>query len=144
MGYDDLQRINPRVIMFSTQLLGASGPWKSWSGYGPNAHAVSGLQYLWNYPEDRDKPEGSTNIHPDHLVGRLGALAVVAALLRRERDGCGAHIEVAQFEALVQLLGDLFIQESLAPGHASTREATAASAACRGASTRAPARTSGA
>ena len=116
LGYHDLQQINPRVIMFSTQLLGASGPWKSWSGYGPNAHAVSGLQYLWNYPEDRDKPEGSTNIHPDHLVGRLGALAVVAALLRRARDGRGVHIHVAQFEALVQLLGDLFIKESLAPG----------------------------
>ena len=116
LGYHDLQQINPRVIMFSTQLLGASGPWKGWSGYGPNAHAVSGLQYLWNYPEDRDKPEGSTNIHPDHLVGRLGALAVVAALLRREHDGRGVHIHVAQFEALVQLLGDLFIKESLAPG----------------------------
>jgi crotonobetainyl-CoA:carnitine CoA-transferase CaiB-like acyl-CoA transferase len=116
LGYRDLQQINPRVIMFSTQLLGASGPWKSWSGYGPNAHAVSGLQYLWNYPEDRDKPEGSTNIHPDHLVGRLGALAVVATLLRREHDGRGAHIHVAQFEALVQLLGDLFLRESLAPG----------------------------
>lgn len=116
LGYDDLQQINPSVIMFSTQLLGASGPWKSWSGYGPNAHAVSGLQYLWNYPEDRDNPAGSTNIHPDHLVGRLGGLAVVAALLRRERDGCGAHIHVAQFEALVQLLGDLLIKESLAPG----------------------------
>jgi crotonobetainyl-CoA:carnitine CoA-transferase CaiB-like acyl-CoA transferase len=116
LGYADLKQINPRVIMFSTQLLGASGPWKNWSGYGPNAHAVSGLQYLWNYPEDRDKPEGSTNIHPDHLVGRLGALAVVAALLQRDRDGRGAHIQVAQFEALIQLLGDLFIAESLAPG----------------------------
>ena len=121
LGYQDLKQINPRIIMFSTQLLGASGPWKSWSGYGPNAHAVSGLQYLWNYPADPNtpesaKPEGSTNIHPDHLVGRLGALAVVAALLRRERDGRGVHIHVAQFEALVQLLGDLFIKESLAPG----------------------------
>ena len=116
LGYRDLQQINPRVIMFSTQLLGASGPWKSWSGYGPNAHAVSGLQYLWNYPQDRETPAGSTNIHPDHLVGRLGALGVVAALLRRKRDGSGAHVQVAQFEALVQLLGDLFMKESLAPG----------------------------
>jgi len=121
LGYADLQRVNPRVIMFSTQMLGSAGPWKTWSGYGPNAHAVSGLQYLWNYPEDRDKPEGSTNIHPDHLVGRLGALAVGAALWRRERDGVGAHIQVAQFEALIQLLGDLFMQESLVPGSVQPR-----------------------
>jgi len=121
LGYADLQRVNPRVIMFSTQMLGSAGPWKSWSGYGPNAHAVSGLQYLWNYPEDRDKPEGSTNIHPDHLVGRLGALAVGAAVWRRDRDGVGAHIQVAQFEALIQFLGDLFMQESLAPGSVQPR-----------------------
>jgi len=121
LGYADLQGINPRVIMFSTQMLGSAGPWSRWSGYGPNAHTVSGLQYLWNYPEDRDKPEGSTNIHPDHLVGRLGALAVGAALWRRERDGAGAHIQVAQFEALIQLLGDLFMQESLVPGSVQPR-----------------------
>ncbi|MBP1684301.1 MAG: putative family CoA-transferase [Deltaproteobacteria bacterium] len=116
LGYERLRQINPRLIMFSTQMLGSSGPWKDWSGYGPNAHAVSGLQWLWNYWQDRDRPEGSTNIHPDHLVGRLGALGIVAALRRREGDGCGAHIQVAQFEVLVQLLGDLFIKESLAPG----------------------------
>jgi crotonobetainyl-CoA:carnitine CoA-transferase CaiB-like acyl-CoA transferase len=116
LGCEVLRRINPRLIMFSTQMLGSSGPWKDWSGYGPNAHAVSGLQWLWNYWQDRDRPEGSTNIHPDHLVGRLGALGIVAALLRRERDGSGAHVQVAQFEVLVQLLGDLFIKESLAPG----------------------------
>jgi crotonobetainyl-CoA:carnitine CoA-transferase CaiB-like acyl-CoA transferase len=116
LGYDVLRQINPRLIMFSTQMLGSSGPWKDWSGYGPNAHAVSGLQWLWNYWQDRERPEGSTNIHPDHLVGRLGALGIVAALRRREHDGRGTHVQVAQFEVLVQLLGDLFIKESLAPG----------------------------
>jgi crotonobetainyl-CoA:carnitine CoA-transferase CaiB-like acyl-CoA transferase len=85
-------------------------------GYGPNTHTVSGLQYLWNYPEDAGEPAGAANIHPDHMVGRLGALAVASALLRRERDGVGAHVEAAQFEAVIQLLGDLFAVESLAPG----------------------------
>ncbi len=116
LGWADLSRINPRLVMLSSQLLGSSGPWSTWSGYGPNAHTVSGLQHLWNYPEDAEKPEGSTNIHPDHLVGRLGALGVAAALWRRERSARGAHVEVAQFEALVQLLGDLLVVEELAPG----------------------------
>jgi crotonobetainyl-CoA:carnitine CoA-transferase CaiB-like acyl-CoA transferase len=116
LGYEDAKVLNPRIVYFSSQLLGASGPWKNWVGYGPNTHAVSGLQYLWNYPEDAGEPAGSANIHPDHLVGRLGALAVAAALIQRERDGVGVHIEAAQFEAIIQLLGDLFAKESLAPG----------------------------
>jgi crotonobetainyl-CoA:carnitine CoA-transferase CaiB-like acyl-CoA transferase len=77
---------------------------------------VSGLQYLWNYPEDAGEPAGSANIHPDHLIGRLGALAVAAGLIQRERDGMGVQIRAAQFEAIIQLLGDLFARESLAPG----------------------------
>jgi crotonobetainyl-CoA:carnitine CoA-transferase CaiB-like acyl-CoA transferase len=116
LGYETLKEINPRIIMFSTQMAGASGPWKDWSGYGPSAHTLSGLQYLWNYPEDADRPAGSTNIHPDHLTGKIGAAAVLAALIRRERNGRGARVEVAQFEVLIQLLGDLLVQESLAPG----------------------------
>jgi crotonobetainyl-CoA:carnitine CoA-transferase CaiB-like acyl-CoA transferase len=116
LGYETLKKINSRIILFSTQLLGSSGPWGRWIGYGPHNHAVSGLQYLWNYPEDADTPAGSTNTHPDHLVGRLGALAVVAALIQRDREGGGAHVEVAQFEVMIQLLGDLLLKESLAPG----------------------------
>lgn len=116
LGYADVKAMNPRIIYFSSQLLGASGPWKDWIGYGPNTHPVSGLQYLWNYPEDAGEPAGAANIHPDHLVGRLGALAVAAGLVQRERDGAGVHIEIAQFEAIIQLLGDLFAKESLDPG----------------------------
>jgi crotonobetainyl-CoA:carnitine CoA-transferase CaiB-like acyl-CoA transferase len=116
LGYDDAKAANPRIVYFSSQLLGASGPWKDWIGYGPNTHPVSGLQYLWNYPEDAGEPAGAANIHPDHLVGRLGALAVAAGLLQRERDGAGAHVEIAQFETIIQLLGDLFAKESLDPG----------------------------
>jgi crotonobetainyl-CoA:carnitine CoA-transferase CaiB-like acyl-CoA transferase len=116
LGYERLKEINPRIIMFSSQMLGSSGPWKDWIGYGPNTHPVSGLQYLWNYPEDAERPAGSTNIHPDHLVGRVGALGVLAAMIRRAGEGRGAHVEVAQFEVIIQLLGDLFAAESLQPG----------------------------
>jgi crotonobetainyl-CoA:carnitine CoA-transferase CaiB-like acyl-CoA transferase len=116
LGYDAVKALNPRIVYFSSQLLGSSGPWKDWIGYGPNTHAVSGLQYLWNYPEDAGEPAGSANIHPDYLIGRLGAMAVAAGLIQREREGVGVHVEAAQFEAVIQLLGDLFAKESLEPG----------------------------
>ncbi len=116
LGADDLRRINPRLVSFSSQMVGSFGPWKDWTGYGPNTHPVSGLQYLWNYPEDADKPAGSTNVYPDHFVGRIGVFAVVAGLIRREISGEGGHYDVAQFEAALGLLGDLYAKESLEPG----------------------------
>ena len=115
-GPSALREINPRIVSFSSQMVGSSGPWKDWIGYGPNTHPVSGLQFLWNYPEDEDKPAGSTAVYPDHFVGRIGAMAVLAGLIARERTGQGSHHDAAQFEVAIGLLGDLFAQESLAPG----------------------------
>ena len=111
-----LRELHPGLVSFSSQSLGSFGPWKDWIGYGPNTHPVSGLQHLWNYPEDEDRPAGSTAVHPDHLVGRLGAISILAGWLHRERGGGGSHFDAAQFETPINLLADLFARESLEPG----------------------------
>jgi crotonobetainyl-CoA:carnitine CoA-transferase CaiB-like acyl-CoA transferase len=116
LGYEALRAVNPRIVVFTSQMVGGQGPWGGWIGYGPSTHPVSGLQYLWNYPEDAERPAGSVNIFPDHLVGRLGALAAVAALIARERSGRGCKLDAAQFETPINMLGDLFAREALAPG----------------------------
>lgn len=116
LGPEALRKLNPRIVSFSSQSVGSYGPWKNWIGYGPNTHPVSGLQHLWNYPEDEESPAGSTAVHPDHLVGRLGALAAIAGLIHREHSGRGSHHDAAQFEMPIGLMADLFAQESLEPG----------------------------
>jgi crotonobetainyl-CoA:carnitine CoA-transferase CaiB-like acyl-CoA transferase len=116
LGYESLSAENPRLVYFSSNLTGSRGPWSGWIGYGPSTHPVSGMQHLWNFPEDEARPAGSTNIYPDHFVGRLGALASVAGLFQRERTGHGLHAEAAQFEGAIGFIGDLLARESLAPG----------------------------
>jgi crotonobetainyl-CoA:carnitine CoA-transferase CaiB-like acyl-CoA transferase len=138
LGPEALREINPRIVSFSSQSVGSYGPWSHWIGYGPNTHSVSGLQHLWNYPEDEESPAGSTTVHPDHFVGRVGALSVMAGLIHRERSGLGSHHDAAQFEGPIGLLGDLFAQESLTPGsvhplgNASTRGAPWGCYPCEG------------
>jgi crotonobetainyl-CoA:carnitine CoA-transferase CaiB-like acyl-CoA transferase len=138
LGAAALHEINPRIVSFSSQSVGSYGPWKDWIGYGPNTHPVSGLQHLWNYPEDEERPAGSTAVHPDHFIGRIGAMGVLAGLVARERTGRGCHIDAAQFETPIGLLGDLFAKESLSPGsvhpigNASTRGAPWGCYECKG------------
>jgi len=116
LGPEQLRTLNPRIVSVSSQSAGSSGPWKSWIGYGPNTHSFSGIQHLWNYPEDEERPAGSTAVHPDHLVGRLGMVAALAGLIHREHAGTGSHYDLAQFETPINLMADLFALESLAPG----------------------------
>ena len=117
LGYGDFAAANPGVVMVSSQLMGSSGPWSAWRGYGPNTQVTGGMTHLWDYP-DVERPSGSQAIFPDHWAGRMGALAAVAALLGLRRgvtDG-GCHAEVCQVEQVVGVMGDLLARESLQAG----------------------------
>lgn len=116
LGWDTVSAINPRLVLVGSQLYGDHGPWATQKGYGPSARAIGGLTWLWAHGPDA--PRGVQTIHPDHLAGRLVALAATAGLLRRERTGEGCRIEVAQFEAVATMIGDLLLAESLRPGAA--------------------------
>ena len=117
LGYRDFAAANPDIVMVSSQLMGSSGPWSAWRGYGPNTQVTGGMTHLWDYP-DVERPSGSQSIFPDHWAGRMGALAAVAAVLGRRRgvmDG-GCHAEVCQVEQVVGVMGDLLARESLQAG----------------------------
>ena len=120
VGYDTVRSLNPRCAMISSQLLGYRGAWSDWIGYGPSAQPLGGLVHLWNYA-DAEAPAGSTVIFPDHLAGRLSAVAAVACLVQREDTGRGARAEVAQVEAVTGLMGDLLMKTALEPGSVKPR-----------------------
>ncbi len=115
VGYERLREINPNIVMASSQLVGSRGVCASWIGYGPTIQPFGGMTYLWAY-DDGDGAPGNPAIHPDHLAGRLCAIGALAGVLGRDlRDG-GTHVEVAQVEGVINLLGDWLAKESLAPG----------------------------
>jgi crotonobetainyl-CoA:carnitine CoA-transferase CaiB-like acyl-CoA transferase len=118
LGFEQLREINPRIILASSQMMGASGPWKDWIGFGPNCRTATGMTYLWNFPEG-GMPPGSGAIHPDHTAGRMLALGAIATLFARERRAAGGHVEVAQAETIIGLLADLMLKASLEPGSVS-------------------------
>ena len=117
LGYGDFSAANPDVVMVSSQLMGSSGPWSWWRGYGPNTQVTGGMTHLWDY-RDVERPSGSQSIFPDHWAGRMGALAAVAGVLGRRRGvlAGGCHAEVCQVEQVVGVMGDLLARESLQPG----------------------------
>ncbi|MYL03563.1 MAG: CoA transferase, partial [Acidimicrobiaceae bacterium] len=117
LGYRDFRTANPDVVMVSSQLMGTTGPWSAWRGYGPNTQVTGGMTHLWDYP-DVDRPSGSQSIFPDHWAGRMGALAAIAGVLGRRRGvmDAGYHAAVCQVEQVVGVMGDLLARESLEPG----------------------------
>jgi crotonobetainyl-CoA:carnitine CoA-transferase CaiB-like acyl-CoA transferase len=114
---DALRRVNPDVIVVSTQLFGGSGPWGDWRGFGSHARSVGGQTWLWRYPgSDADFAENPI-FFPDQFTARLAALAALACL----GAGEGRHIRLSQADAVVNSLAELVLQESLDPGSVDAR-----------------------
>ena len=116
LGFERFSHVNPDIVMVSSQLMGTTGPWAAWRGYGPSTLGPSGVLSLWDYADTAD-PTGGGTIFPDQFVGRLGAVAALAALIGRESGTtAGAHIEIAQIECAIGAIGDLLAAESVEPG----------------------------
>ncbi|KKE98598.1 CoA transferase [Mycolicibacterium obuense] len=108
-----LREINPDIVLAESSAYGDHGPWSDQMGYGPLVRASTGITRLWRSP---DAPTGqffdATTIFPDHVVGRLTAVAAVAALIRRDRSGTGAHLHLSQAEVAINQLADRYVIES--------------------------------
>lgn len=102
LGFDELRAIKPDLIMLSTSLMGQSGPWSSFAGFGNVGAAISGYQAIVGWPEAL--PAGPYGPYTDFVAPRFALLTLLAALDHRRRTGEGCHLDVSQCEAGIQFL----------------------------------------
>ncbi|MYE06414.1 MAG: CoA transferase, partial [Chloroflexi bacterium] len=112
LGFDDLKKINPGIVVCSLPVMGTWGLKASWKGIGNSVVALCGLAAHTGAP-DR-KPTGVL-LHTDFTLGPLAATAIISALIQRDRTGVGQEIEIPQYEAGIHLL-DTELIEQLANG----------------------------
>jgi crotonobetainyl-CoA:carnitine CoA-transferase CaiB-like acyl-CoA transferase len=123
-SYDRLRGINPRIVLAGSSAFGNTGPWSTRMGYGPLVRAATGVTRLWTSDDPESQPDAgrhafydATTIFPDHVVGRVTAIAALAALIHRDRTGSGAHVHVSQAEVVVNQLDTLYVtRAALAAG----------------------------
>ena len=104
LGFDyaAISAINPSAIMISSTLMGQTGPWAAYSGYGNLGAAVSGIHALTGRPGE--PPTGCFGPYTDFTSVRFNALAILLALRERALTGRGQYIDMAQSEAALQFL----------------------------------------
>ncbi|MFJ3212550.1 CaiB/BaiF CoA transferase family protein [Streptomyces flaveolus] len=116
LGYEELAAVNPGVIVADSSAFGPTGPWSRRLGYGPLVRATAGFSGLWRYPEDEAGFSDASTIYPDHIAARFEAVAILAKLIARRRDGRGGTVSVAQAEIILGQLGTELARESVRPG----------------------------
>ncbi|MDA3033029.1 MAG: CoA transferase [Actinomycetota bacterium] len=102
LGYDDLAEINPEIIMLSSCVMGQTGPFRDFAGFGNMAASVAGFFDITGWA-DRG-PAGPYLAYTDYCAPRFTVCAILAAIDHRRRTGEGQHLDFSQMESAVHLL----------------------------------------
>ncbi len=111
LSYEDLVRIKPDTIMFSTSQMGQTGPRAKIAAYGTQLVSLAGFTYLTGWP-DRD-PTGPYGPYTDTTLPHVGVAAIMAALIHRRRTGKGTHIDISQFETALNFISPILLDYAI-------------------------------
>jgi crotonobetainyl-CoA:carnitine CoA-transferase CaiB-like acyl-CoA transferase len=103
LGYETLKGVKPDIIMLSISSSGQTGPDAHFAGYAPLFGAWGGLSALTGYA---DGPPVEMRHVMDHTVGMNAAVAVMAALHKRQATGLGSFIDVSARDVASSLAGE--------------------------------------
>jgi len=102
LGWENVRKINPRIIYVTMSLQGTSGPHKSYMGFGVNLNALCGLTARAGIPGGR--PFGTGTNYTDHVMVPCHTLfGIMAALLQREETGKGQTVSISQLESAISM-----------------------------------------
>ena len=103
LGYDDIKKLNSKIVYCSISGFGPKGPYRDMPGYDTIGQARSGLLSLLTDP---GKPQGMGISFSDHLTGMYACYGVLGALMNRMLSGQGQHVETSLLRASVSFVSE--------------------------------------
>jgi crotonobetainyl-CoA:carnitine CoA-transferase CaiB-like acyl-CoA transferase len=122
LDYESLKAINPRLIYCSVTGFGQTGPSAALPGYDGLFQAQGGMMAVTGIP-DGHPGAGPLKAGPslvDFITGHNTALAILGALMHRERTGEGQYIDIALLDTSVAMVSHI-MQDYLLSGEAPPR-----------------------
>ena len=112
VDYETVKEVNPRIIYCSLSGYGQDGPYSSMVGHDINYISMAGILDLIGNDEE-DRPAIPLNLIGDYAGGGLNCvIAILAAVIAREKTGRGQYLDIAitegVFYMMVALVSDYF------------------------------------
>ncbi|MEX2032900.1 MAG: CoA transferase, partial [Dehalococcoidia bacterium] len=107
IAWERLREVNPKVVLVSMTGFGDTGPERDYVGYGVTQEELCGIYGITGYQSGEPLKSGS-NVG-DPMNGMHAAVAVLAALVERERTGRGQYVELSQLESAINFVGEVLL-----------------------------------
>ena len=101
-GYDEVARLNPKIIYASVTGYGHTGPWADRPGYDLAVQGQSGIMSLTGDPNGSPYKTGTSLA--DITAGIYATLGILLALQARQRTGKGQKVDVSLLDGQVSFL----------------------------------------
>jgi len=103
LGYEELSKVNPALIMVRLSGYGQTGPYRDRPGFGSIGEAMGGLRYVTGYP-DRAPVRVGISLG-DAIASLYGVIGALMALRQRDvNGGIGQIVDVALYEAVFSFM----------------------------------------
>ncbi len=106
LGYEELKKIKPDIIMLSSCMHGQTGPYADHAAFGHQLTALSGFNQISGWP---DREPGWLGPYTDVIAPRYNIITILAALDYRRRTGEGQFLDMAQNEGGMQFMAPLIL-----------------------------------
>jgi benzylsuccinate CoA-transferase BbsF subunit len=107
LGYNDLVKIKPDIIMIRNSNQGLTGPAATHPGLGNHINGLAGIVNYVGWPEQ--EPISLMVAYSDYLVPHFAAAALIGALDYWRKTGKGQLLDISQFEVGLQLLSPALV-----------------------------------
>ncbi len=107
-SYDELSKINPRLIYASSSGFGQTGPLATYPAYDTIVQGMSGIMSVTGFPDGPPTRVGTSL--SDLCGGVFMFCGIASALYDREKTGSGAHVDVAMFDSTLAFLEHGFME----------------------------------
>lgn len=115
VGYDACRGVNQQIVYCAISGFGRDGPYARWAGHDLNYLAVGGYLGTQGTRMDGGPAIPGATIADAAAGGLQSALAIAAALVRRNATGEGTFLDVSTTDGVLHLMS-LFVDEYLATG----------------------------
>ncbi len=108
LGANEIMAMKPDIIYASISAFGQDGPMGDRPAYDHVIQAVSGIMMLTGDPKTLPNKVGSPYI--DYSSGQNGAMAILAAILERNKTGKGQYVDIAMLDSALLLMASHLTQ----------------------------------